>query len=100
MRAQVSLTIVPTPEPLSSPFSFRSHLTSGCGSPHQGLGRHAGRSCEDAVPQEVDPGPPIGLPFEQLQPLDKALRRPITPDEREPGAHGRFILEQPFEDIP
>src|SRR5215510_9650453 len=48
--------------------------------------------------QEVDPGPPIGLPFDQFQPVDKTLRRPVTPDERQPGAHGRFILEQPLDE--
>ena len=34
----------------------------------EGLGRHAGRSCEDAVPQGVDPGSPMALPFEPFQP--------------------------------
>jgi hypothetical protein len=46
--------------------------------------------------QEADSGPPIGLPFEPFQPVNKALRRPVTPDERSPGAHSPFILEQPF----
>jgi hypothetical protein len=48
------------------------------------------------VAQEVDPGPPIGLPFEPFQPVDTTLRRPIAPDERQAGAHGRFILQQAF----
>jgi hypothetical protein len=30
--------------------------------------------------QDVDPSPPIGLPFDQFQPVDKTLRRPMTPD--------------------
>ena len=48
--------------------------------------------------QEVDPGPPIGLPFDQFQPVDNTLRRPVTPDARQPGAHGRFILEPPLDE--
>ena len=26
---------------------------------------------------EVDPGPPIGLPFDQFQSVDTTLRRPV-----------------------
>jgi hypothetical protein len=48
--------------------------------------------------QDVDPSPPIGLPFDQFQPVDQTLRRPMTPDTRPPGAHGRFILEQPLDE--
>jgi hypothetical protein len=44
------------------------------------------------MPQTVDSGRPIGLPFEPCQPRDKTLRWPMAPDERPPGAHGRFIL--------
>jgi hypothetical protein len=52
------------------------------------------------MPQKVDSGSPIRLPFDQFQPVDKALGRPVTPDERSPSAHGRFILEQPFGESP
>jgi hypothetical protein len=59
----------------------RHHLTCCHGSPG-GLSRLPSRRRENTVPQEVDLGPPIGLPFEQFQRMDKALCRPITPDER------------------
>jgi hypothetical protein len=48
--------------------------------------------------QKVDSGSPVRLPFEQFQPVDTTLRRPIAPDERQPGAYGRFILEQPMDE--
>ncbi len=48
--------------------------------------------------QDVDPGRPIGGPFEPFPPVDHTLRRPVTPDERQPGAPGRFILEPPLDD--
>ena len=42
--------------------------------------------------QKVDPGPPIGLPLEPFHAMNKALRRTIAPDERQPGTHGHRIL--------
>jgi hypothetical protein len=43
---------------------------------------------------KINPGLPIGLPLDEFQAVDKTRRWPIAPDERQPGAHGRFILEQ------
>jgi len=72
------------------------HLTGCHGSPHEGLRCRPGRWRKDAVAQEVGSGSPIGLPFDQFQPMEKSFRWPVAPDERQPGAHGRFILEQPL----
>jgi hypothetical protein len=47
------------------------------------------------MPQKVDSGPLIGLPFDEFQPMDKTLRWPMAPDERQSGAHGRRIFEYP-----
>jgi hypothetical protein len=46
------------------------------------------------MPQKVDSGSPVCLPFDEFQSMDTTLRWPIAPDERQPGAYGRFILEQ------
>ena len=46
------------------------------------------------MPQTVDSGSPIRLPFDAFQARDTPLRWPIAPDERQPGAHGCCILEQ------
>jgi hypothetical protein len=50
------------------------------------------------MPQKVDSGSPVRLPFDQFQPVDTTLGRPVTPDECQPGAHRRFILEQPLDE--
>jgi hypothetical protein len=46
--------------------SCHQTLTGSDGSPRQGLCRQPSRRREDAVSQEVDPGPSIGLPFQEL----------------------------------
>jgi hypothetical protein len=70
------------------------HVTGSHGSPREGLRCRPGRWRKDTVAQEVDPGSPIGLPFDQFQPMDKPFRWSIAPEERQPGAYGGFILEQ------
>jgi hypothetical protein len=40
------------------------------------------------MPQKVDAGPPVGLPFDEFQPVDTSLCRPVAPDEGQPGAPG------------
>ena len=40
------------------------------------------------MPQTVDAGPPVGLPFDAFQPVETSLCRPVAPDEGQPGAPG------------
>jgi hypothetical protein len=84
----------PGPRPLSS-FVRPPPVCPEChAAPHRRRCRHPGRRCADARPSIVDSGAPLGLALEQLQPLDKPLRWPLAPDERQPRAHGGCTLEQ------
>lgn len=46
------------------------------------------------MPPKVNAGWPVRVPFEPVQALETTRRRSMTPEEREPGAHGGVILTQ------
>src|SRR5690348_5393135 len=48
-----------------------------------------------ALAQQVNAGPPVSLPFDQLEPIDLALGLPGAPLVRERCVHGRPVLPDP-----
>jgi len=51
--------------------------------------------CEDAPPEQIEPGAPVHLPFQQFQPMHLTLDLPVAPFERQPCLHRRVIRAQP-----
>ncbi len=48
----------------------------------------------DAVAEQFEPGAPVYLPFQELQPMHLAFRLPIAPWFREPCAYGVKITPE------